>query len=210
MPFSYIEDVSIARARPAPALRGHVDEVGDGAGARRVDRLDPVDVPHTRRDVGVRVGGGGALCVRHVQQQGVLLQGGPPAQDLVANDAVVAGGFPAQDYGEPWRLTSMATGPWCRWRGAWGSPADTTNGWRGCDEDERQSANAKEEFMNGNIWDLKSGDRITLDSEVTAEVVAPTEDGEWIRVKYMDAPESPEIIGTEDLCSTDEIVSYTA
>ena len=32
--------------------------------------------------------------------------------------------------------------------------------------------------MNGNIWDLKSGDRITLDSEVTAEVVAPTEDGE--------------------------------
>ena len=64
--------------------------------------------------------------------------------------------------------------------------------------------------MNGNIWDLKSGDRITLDSEVTAEVVVPTEDGEWIRVKYMDAPESPEIIGTEDLRSTDEIVSYTA
>ena len=64
--------------------------------------------------------------------------------------------------------------------------------------------------MNGNIWDLKSGDRITLDSEVTAEVVAPTEDGEWIRVKYMAAPESPEIIGTEDLYSTDEIVSYTA
>ena len=60
--------------------------------------------------------------------------------------------------------------------------------------------------MNGNIWDLKSWDRITLDSDV----VAPTEDGEWIRVKYMDAPESPEIIGTEDLCSTDEIVSYTA
>ena len=54
--------------------------------------------------------------------------------------------------------------------------------------------------MNGNIWDLKSWDRITLDSDV----VAPTEDGEWIRVKYMDAPESPEIIGTEDLCSTDE------
>ena len=64
--------------------------------------------------------------------------------------------------------------------------------------------------MNQNIWDLKFGDRITLDSEVIAEVVSPTEDGEWIRVKYMDAPESPEIVGTEDLCSTDEIVSYTA
>jgi hypothetical protein len=64
--------------------------------------------------------------------------------------------------------------------------------------------------VNQNIWDLKFGDRITLDSEVIAEVVSPTEDGEWIRVKYMDAPESPEIVGTEDLCSTDEIVSYTA
>ena len=63
--------------------------------------------------------------------------------------------------------------------------------------------------MNQSIWDLKSGDRITLDSEVVAEVVAPTEDGEWIRVKYTDAPESPELVGTEDLCSTDEIVSYT-
>ena len=64
--------------------------------------------------------------------------------------------------------------------------------------------------MNLSIWDLKPGDRITLDSEAVAEVVAPTEDGEWILVKYMDAPESPEIVGTEDLCSTDEIVSYTA
>ena len=64
--------------------------------------------------------------------------------------------------------------------------------------------------MNLSIWDLKPGDRITLDSEAVAEVIAPTEDGEWIRVKYTDEPESPEIIGTEDLCSTDEIVSYAA
>ena len=41
-------------------------------------------------------------------------------------------------------------------------------------------------------------------------MVAPTEDGEWILVKYMDSPESPEIIETEDLCSSDEIVSEAA
>ena len=64
--------------------------------------------------------------------------------------------------------------------------------------------------MNQSIWDLKPGDRITLDEEVVAEVIAPTEDGEWIRVRYMDVPESPELVGTEDLCSTDEIVSHAA
>ena len=38
--------------------------------------------------------------------------------------------------------------------------------------------------MNQSIWDLKSGERITLDSGAVAEVLAPTEDGEWILVKY--------------------------
>lgn len=78
-----------------------------------------------------------------------------------------------------------------------------------CDA-ERQSANDKEWAVNQSIWDLKPGDRITLDEEVVAEVIAPTEDGEWIRVRYMDVPESPELVGTEDLCSTDEIVSHAA
>ena len=55
--------------------------------------------------------------------------------------------------------------------------------------------------MDQSIWDLKVGERISLDSGV----VAPTKDGEWVLVKYVEAPESPEIIGTEDLCSTDEI-----
>ena len=59
--------------------------------------------------------------------------------------------------------------------------------------------------MDQSIWDLKVGERISLDSGVVAEVVAPTKDGEWVLVKYVEAPESPEIIGTEDLCSTDEI-----
>ena len=60
--------------------------------------------------------------------------------------------------------------------------------------------------MGQSIWDLKVGGRISLDSGVVAEVIAPTEDGEWVLVKYVEAPESPQIIGTEDLCSTGEIL----
>ena len=64
--------------------------------------------------------------------------------------------------------------------------------------------------MEIGLWDLTLGERINLESGVVAEVVAPTEDGMWILVKYIDAPESPEIIGMEDLCSSDEIVSRVA
>ena len=63
--------------------------------------------------------------------------------------------------------------------------------------------------MELNIWGLRPGERITLDSGVVAEVIAPTEDGRWIRVKYLDAPDSPDLVGTEDLCATEEIVSRT-
>ncbi len=59
--------------------------------------------------------------------------------------------------------------------------------------------------MGHSMWDLKVGERISLESGAVAEVVAPTEDGDWVLVKYVEAPELPEIIGTEDLCSTDEI-----
>ena len=45
------------------------------------------------------------------------------------------------------------------------------------------------------LWDLRLSERVTLYSGAVAEVVAPTEDGTWILVKYLDAPESPEIVG---------------
>ena len=63
--------------------------------------------------------------------------------------------------------------------------------------------------MAFSLWDLRLGERIKLESGAVAEVVAPTEDGTWILVKYLDVPESPEIVGKEDLCSLEEIVSST-
>lgn len=62
------------------------------------------------------------------------------------------------------------------------------------------------EAMQLNIWEPRPGERITLDSGSVAEVVAPTEDGSWIRVKYVHAPDLPDLVGTEDLCATEEIV----
>ena len=59
--------------------------------------------------------------------------------------------------------------------------------------------------MGQSIWDLKVGDRISLDSGAVAEVIAPTEDGEWVLVKYVEAPESLQIIGTQDLCRNGEL-----
>ena len=64
--------------------------------------------------------------------------------------------------------------------------------------------------MSIDISELKKGQRIVLEGGLTAEVLAPSEDGEWIRVKYLTAPDDPELVGTEDLCSGDEIVEAGA
>ena len=60
--------------------------------------------------------------------------------------------------------------------------------------------------MRQSIWDLKVGERISIDLQAVADVVAPTQDGEWVLAKYVESPESPEIVGTDDLCSTGEIL----
>jgi len=54
---------------------------------------------------------------------------------------------------------------------------------------------------------LKVGTQVELDEEMVAEVQSPTEDGQWIKIKYIQAPQNIELIGTEDLCLIDEIIS---
>jgi hypothetical protein len=53
------------------------------------------------------------------------------------------------------------------------------------------------------LWDLEVGDRVeTVDGD-TAEVLDPTQDGEWVHCRYVEG--DPDLVGTEDLLSADEI-----
>ena len=60
------------------------------------------------------------------------------------------------------------------------------------------------------LHDLKPGDRVRLEGGIVAEVVAPTEDGRWIKVRYIKSPDDPALVGTEDVCSEDEIQERVA
>lgn len=59
--------------------------------------------------------------------------------------------------------------------------------------------------MAVDLWSLTVGAKVRLEAGGAAVVVALTEDGEWIKVRYLAMPESPGLAGTEDLCSADEI-----
>ena len=61
--------------------------------------------------------------------------------------------------------------------------------------------------MSCDLWELGVGTRVTLDSGCVAEVITPTVDGEWILVKYVSAPNAPNLVGTDDLCNVKEVVS---
>jgi hypothetical protein len=57
-----------------------------------------------------------------------------------------------------------------------------------------------------NLHELKPGDRLRTEEGSIVEVVAETEDGRWIAVKYLRIDHAPELIGTPDLCTADELV----
>ena len=54
---------------------------------------------------------------------------------------------------------------------------------------------------------LKAGARLLLEDGSAAEVVEPSADGTHVRVRYLDSPFSPELVGSEALCTDYEITS---
>ena len=48
---------------------------------------------------------------------------------------------------------------------------------------------------------LKPGHKIRTREGAEAEVLSETQDGEWIRLRYLDNQDDPQIAGTEDLAS---------
>jgi len=55
------------------------------------------------------------------------------------------------------------------------------------------------------LYDLQLGDRVRLADGTIAEVISPTEDGRSIRVRHIESPNNPSHVGSEQLCTEDEI-----
>jgi hypothetical protein len=55
------------------------------------------------------------------------------------------------------------------------------------------------------LWTLKPGDKIKIYGGAEAEVLSETEDGERIKVRYLEAKDEPSLEGTEDLVNQDAI-----
>ena len=60
------------------------------------------------------------------------------------------------------------------------------------------------------LYDLEVGDRIRLTDRTIAEVISPTVEGRWIRVRHIESPDNPSLAGSEQLRSEDEIEEHVA
>ena len=58
-----------------------------------------------------------------------------------------------------------------------------------------------------NLKDLTPGTRVELEDGSTAEVIEPSADGHYIKIRYLESPFSPEVVGTEGLAAEAEITS---
>ena len=57
------------------------------------------------------------------------------------------------------------------------------------------------------VKDLKPGQKIQLEDDSTAEVLEQVQDGMYVKIRYLESPFSPEVVGTEGLASGGEIIS---
>lgn len=57
-----------------------------------------------------------------------------------------------------------------------------------------------------NLFDVKPGQRILMKNQSVAEVVENLGDGIWVKGRFLEAPQNPSIVGSEDLCYCEEIL----
>ena len=55
------------------------------------------------------------------------------------------------------------------------------------------------------IYSLKPGDKVRTADGAVVEIREETEDGKWILIRYLEDPENPSVIGTDDLCAEEEL-----
>ena len=58
-----------------------------------------------------------------------------------------------------------------------------------------------------NVTNLKVGTNVTLADGSLVEVLVVMEDGSGVRVKYLDTMGEPEMVGTEQLVSADDVIA---
>jgi hypothetical protein len=61
-----------------------------------------------------------------------------------------------------------------------------------------------------NLYELKRGDHVRTVDGALVEIANESEDGQWILVRYLADTEDPALVGTEDLCSEEELVELVS
>ena len=56
------------------------------------------------------------------------------------------------------------------------------------------------------VMAIKVGTRLKLMEGVVAEVTENMEDGQWLQVRYLEAPGRPEDIGLVELCHAQDVI----
>jgi hypothetical protein len=57
---------------------------------------------------------------------------------------------------------------------------------------------------------LIAGARVVLEDGSIAEVLAPTQDGRAVRVRYLESPFDPKLVGTEASCTDYDILAFAS
>ena len=60
-----------------------------------------------------------------------------------------------------------------------------------------------------NILDIKVGSKLLLREGVVAEVLENMQDGMWLQVKYLEVPNSPDEVGSIELCHAQDILDVS-
>ena len=55
------------------------------------------------------------------------------------------------------------------------------------------------------LWQLTPGDKILTHNGAQAEVLSETEDGETIKVRYLEFKDEPSMVGTEDFVEAGDV-----
>ena len=60
-----------------------------------------------------------------------------------------------------------------------------------------------------NILDIKVGSKLLLREGVVAEVLENMQDGMWLQVEYLEVPNSPDEVGSIELCHAQDILNVS-